>query len=106
MMHLARSLWRNVDGAIAPTVALSLTALIAGGGVAFDYAHLAALDSEVQDAADQAALAAASQLDGQTGACARAAAAAAAMLNNRALFANGSANTNISVPQESTCDAT
>ena len=104
MMHLARSLWRNVDGAIAPTVALSLTALIAASGVAFDYAHLAALDSEVQGAADQAALAAASQLDGQTGACARASAAAAAMLNNKALFANGSATTTISVPQVSSCD--
>ena len=33
------------DGAVAPTVALALTALIAVGGMAFDYAHMAALDT-------------------------------------------------------------
>ena len=48
-----------------------MVALIAAGGIAFDYARLAAMDTELQDAADQAALAAASQLDRQTGACAR-----------------------------------
>jgi Flp pilus assembly protein TadG len=56
-------------------VALSLTALIAAGGIAFDYAHLAAMDTELQQAADQAALAAATQLDRADGAQARAAAA-------------------------------
>jgi Flp pilus assembly protein TadG len=63
MMRLARSLWRNVDGAIAPLTGLALFALIASGGVAFDYARLAAMDTELQQAADQAALAAATQLD-------------------------------------------
>src|SRR5690348_2366190 len=63
MMRWARSLWRNADGAIAPLVALSLTALIAVGGIAFDYARLAGMDTELQQAADQAALAAATQLD-------------------------------------------
>ncbi len=33
MRRSARTLWRNADGAVAPTVALSLTALIAAGGV-------------------------------------------------------------------------
>ena len=42
---------------------LSLFALIGAGGIAFDYARLAALDTELQKAADQAALAAATQLD-------------------------------------------
>ena len=51
------------SAAIAPTFALSLFALIAVGGIAFDYARLAAMDTELQNAADQAALAAASQLD-------------------------------------------
>ena len=63
MMRLARSLWRNTDGAVAPLVALSLVGLIAAGGIAFDYARLAAMDTELQQAADQAALAAATQLD-------------------------------------------
>lgn len=63
MMRLARSLWRNTDGAVAPLVALSLIGLIAAGGIAFDYSRLAAMDTELQQAADQAALAAATQLD-------------------------------------------
>jgi len=63
-------------------------ALIAAGGIAFDYARVASMDSELQNAADQAALAAASQLDGQSGACLRAAAAANALLANNTLMAN------------------
>lgn len=54
------------------TVALSLTALIGVGGIAFDYARLAGLHTELQQAADQAALAAASQLDRQSDAITRA----------------------------------
>jgi hypothetical protein len=42
---------------VAPTVALSLFALLGAGGLAFDYARLASLDTELQNAADQAALA-------------------------------------------------
>ena len=51
------------SAAVAPIVALSLFALIGTGGIAFDYARLASLDTEMQQAADQAALAAATQLD-------------------------------------------
>ena len=59
-MKLAES-WHRSDNsaAVAPTVALSLFALIGAGGIAFDYARLASLDTELQNAADQAALAAA-----------------------------------------------
>lgn len=81
-------LFRSTRGAVAPTVALSLFGLIAAGGIAFDYARLATLDTELQSAADQAALAAAGQLDGQDGACARAAAAASALLVNNSYLAN------------------
>ena len=63
---------RHKRGAVAPTVAMALFALIGAGGVAFDYARLASLDTELQQAADQAALAAATQLDRSTGARARA----------------------------------
>jgi Flp pilus assembly protein TadG len=83
----------DANGAVAPTVALSLFGLIAVGGIAFDYARLSAMDTELQDAADQAALAAASQLDKQTGACARAAAAASNLLANNTLFAQPSSTT-------------
>ena len=89
MKRSGRSLWRNADGAVAPMVALSLTALIAAGGIAFDYARVASMDTELQDAADQAALAAASQLDHQPNACARAAAAASTLLTNKTVFASG-----------------
>ena len=106
MWGRALELWRNEEGAVAPTVALSLVGLIAAGGIAFDYAHLEALHTEVQSAADQAALAAATQLDGNSGACARAAAAAVHMLQNRALFDNASTNRLVSVTEESACDGT
>src|SRR5438445_10235397 len=98
MRRLGQGLWRNADGAVAPTVALSLTALIAVGGIAFDYARLASMDTELQGAADQAALAAAGQLDSQSGACARAAAAASSLLVNKTYFANDGAGTSVAVP--------
>jgi hypothetical protein len=60
------------SAAVAPIVALSLFALIGAGGVAFDYARIATLDTELQQAADQAALAAATQLDRADGARERA----------------------------------
>ena len=94
------------SGAVAPTLALSLTMLIVAGGVAFDYARIASLDTEMQNAADQATLAAASQLDGKSGACARAAAVARNMLVNRTLMANDGQATPIIVADEPGCDAT
>ena len=78
------------SGAVAATVGLSLFALIAVGGIAFDYSRLATLDTEMQNAADQAALAAATQLDQQPSAIARATAAAQALLANQTLQANDS----------------
>ena len=79
MRECASRLIADRGGAVAATVALSLFALIAIGGVAFDYARMASLDTELQNAADQAALAGVTQLDGQAGACLRAATAANAM---------------------------
>lgn len=63
MFRHLRNLWKRSDGAVAPTVALSMVGLVAAGGIAFDYAHLVSLDTEMQQAADMAALAAATQLD-------------------------------------------
>src|SRR5215208_5338211 len=82
------NLLRNTDGAVAPTVALSLMGLIAAGGIAFDYSRLAAMDTELQNAADQAALAAATQLDGEAGAANRAIAAAQSLVLNQTRLAN------------------
>ena len=97
-MRWARKLWHDHRAAVAPTVALSLFALIGAGGLAFDYAHMAALDTELQNAADQAALAAATQLDGQAGAIARATAAANSLLTNQTLLANDGLASGITIP--------
>ena len=67
-----QSLIRDDRGAVAVTYALSLTALVAIAGLGFDYARLVTMDSELQNGADQAALAGATQLDGKSGTCARA----------------------------------
>ena len=88
MTRFVRRLWKDADGAIAPMVALSLFALIAVGGIAFDYARLAAMDTELQQAADQAALAAATQLDRTDGAEDRASAVIQDSDDNKRLAAN------------------
>jgi Flp pilus assembly protein TadG len=100
MRRVVQKLCRSERGAVAPTIALSLTALIAVGGLAFDYARLANLDTELQDAADQAALAAASQLDQKSGSIERATAAAQSLLTNRTLMANDSnvSGTAVTIP--------
>lgn len=105
--RLLNSLVSSENAAVAPVVALSLFGLIAVGGIAFDYSRMATLDSELQAAADQAALAAASQLDGKTGTCSRAANAAVNLVANNTLFANetGAARA-ITLDLETTCDAT
>ena len=91
------------SAAVAPTVALSLFALVGAAGIAFDYARMATLDTELQNAADQAALAAASQLDGEGQACARAVAAARDLLVNQAVLANDGQGLKVDVPNSAVC---
>ena len=99
-----RDLLKDDTGAVAATYAMSLTALLVIAGVGFDYGRLAAMDSELQNGADQAALAGATQLDGASGACSRASARAVDLVTNTTVVAT-SANT-ITVSAESACDAT
>ena len=106
MQEPASRLIADRGGAVAPTIALSLFALIAMGGVAFDYARMASMDTELQNAADQAALAAASQLDGETNACSRAAAAASTMITNLTFMSNDSGSNAVVIANEPGCDAT
>ncbi len=89
--------------AVAPTVALSLFALVGAAGLAFDYARMATLDTELQNAADQAALAAASQLDGESQACERAVAAARELLVNQTVLANDGQSVKVDVPDSAVC---
>jgi len=106
MLVRRKKLMRSTSGAVAPTVALSLFALVAAGGVAFDYARMAGLDTELQSAADQAALAAATQLDGQANACSRAASAASALIRNDTRFANDGSGFAVAIQNETACDRT
>jgi Flp pilus assembly protein TadG len=106
-----RQLWKRTDGAVAPTVALSLVGLIAAGGLAFDYARLAAMDTELQQAADQAALAAATQLDRTEGSQDRAEAAiqdgtaANRLAANLTRFSNDEAGAGVEIVGISFCSA-
>jgi Flp pilus assembly protein TadG len=80
--------WKSEKGAVAATYALALTGLIMIGGVAFDYSRMATMDSELQSAADQAALAAASQLDRTPNAINRAVAQASNLVRNQTYMSN------------------
>ena len=100
------NLWVCKGGAVAPIVGLSLFGLVAAAGIAFDYARMVTLDTELQNAADQAALAAATQLDDGNDACVRASAAAVTLVSNLTIFANDGGSTSVTVPSEPFCDAT
>ena len=106
MSESGKGFWLNESGATAALYALALPALVAVAGVGFDYARLAGMDSELQNAADQAALAGATQLDGKSGACSRAASAASGLVTNSTLLANDGGGLAVSVTNEATCDAT
>jgi Flp pilus assembly protein TadG len=111
LLRLVVDLCGSRQGAVAPTLALSLFGLIAAGGIAFDYARLAAMDTELQQAADQAALAAATQLDHADTARARAAIAIQAadsddrLAANLTRFANDSEGTSIEIANITFCSA-
>lgn len=98
MMRRVGHFWRHEEGAVAPTLALSLFGLIAVSGIAFDYARMASLDTELQNAADQAALAAAGQLDQGTDSRQRATAAAQDLVENITVFANDGGGIDLDVP--------
>jgi Flp pilus assembly protein TadG len=72
MPHILGQYSRDESGAVAALYALALFGLVAMAGVGWDYGRMMAMDSELQNAADQAALAAATQLDGRANAITRA----------------------------------
>ncbi|WEK42510.1 MAG: pilus assembly protein TadG-related protein [Candidatus Sphingomonas colombiensis] len=98
MRRAAFRIGKSESGSVAPIVAIALFAVVGGAGIAFDYARLAALDTELQNAADHAALAAAAQLDGKSGAQTRATSSAQNLITNLALFANDGTNRTVTVP--------
>ncbi|WP_095013112.1 TadE/TadG family type IV pilus assembly protein [Tsuneonella mangrovi] len=76
------------SGAISTLYAIAILPLVVMAGVAFDYGRMMGLDTELQNAADQAALAAATQLDGSSSAITNSQIAAANAVNNQTRFAN------------------
>lgn len=98
MLRFLGSLKRDESAAVAATVAMSLFGLIAVGGVAFDYARMASLDTELQNAADQAALAGVTQLDGSAGARTRATAAAQTLVANITRLSNDGGTSAVAIP--------
>ena len=103
-VNTVKRFFGDESGAVAATYALALIPLVAFAGVAMDYARVMGMDSELQNGADQAALAAASQLDGRAGACERAANAASGMLQNLVVLSSDSQF--VTVTAETACDAT
>ena len=66
------SLWKDRGGSVAIYTAVVGTMMIAMSALAVDYGRLTVLRTQMQNAADAAALAGAAQLDGRTDAMARA----------------------------------
>lgn len=91
---------RDESAAVASTFAIAMFALVGIAGVAWDWTRMTALDSELQNAADQAALAAATQLDGKESAIDRATAAASGLVANVTLMANDGEGTALTVAED------
>lgn len=72
MRRSIRRFVKDQNAAIAPLYAMGIGVFVVMSAVGFDYGRLMALDTELQNAADQAALAAATQLDGGDDAMTRA----------------------------------
>ena len=89
MFRRARGFIRGDRGAVAPLVAIAIIAIVGMGALAWDVSRAFALRAELDAAVDAAALAGASQLDGNAGAIDRAIAAAkGAIVQNAQRLAN------------------
>lgn len=97
MLHGLRHFCRDSSAAVASTYALAMFVLVGMAGVAWDWTRMTALDSELQNAADQAALAAATQLDGTAGSIDRATQAASGLVENNSGMANDNGGTLLTV---------
>jgi Putative Flp pilus-assembly TadE/G-like len=85
------SIWQDERGAIAALAALALAALMGIAALSIDLGRAFVLESELQQAADAAAIACASQLDGQPGEQVRARDAARTLITNQQTFGAGGA---------------
>ena len=92
MSRLPRSLARNVRGSVAVYVAIVAPVLLGIGALSVDLGRLMTVNTELQSAADAAALAGAHELNRLTGARDRARATAADAVANLLTFATGGAD--------------
>lgn len=84
-----RSFAKSDEGTIAVLMGVSLVAFIALGGLVFDIGRYSAAHTDLQSYADQVALAAAAELDGQGDAFDRANRAAAVLIEHSVSFTQG-----------------
>lgn len=97
------SFLKDQRGAVAATYALALLPLVAIAGLAFDYTRVAGMETELQNAADQAALAGATQLDRTSGSMARAIAAIqGGLVSNSTAFANDGSGRTVNITDGTT----
>lgn len=98
-----RNFFSDDRGAVAATYALALVPILAILGLGFDYARVAGMDTELQNAADQAALAAATQLDGSNGSMQRAINAATGnLVANSTILSNDGTGQTIAISDTDT----
>ena len=95
---LDKGFWGDQSGAVAATYALAIIPLVAIIGLAFDYARVVGMDSELQAAADQAALAGATQLTRSAGSMELAIAAIqGGLVTNSTLLSNDGAGGTVAI---------
>lgn len=93
-----RRFLKDQNGAVAATYALALFGLLGITGLAFDYARMVSMDTELQNAADQAALAGATQLTLRSGSMQAAIAAIqGGLVSNSTLISNDGSGRTINV---------
>src|SRR5262245_49005979 len=89
LTRAARSLHGDRRGGVAIYSALMVTAVIGAGAVAVDVGRLVVLQTQMQNAADAAALSAVTQLDGLSGARSRATTMAQTTVQNASGLSSG-----------------
>ncbi len=101
-LHYLKSLARDTSGTVAIYLAIIMPMMFGVGALTMDLGRLMTLNTELQHAADAAALAGARELDRFPGAMAKASTAAAGAVQNLQTFANDGGGTQVLI-DASTC---
>jgi Flp pilus assembly protein TadG len=87
--------WRDTEGAVLPLATIMLVVFVGGGLLAIDASRYMDLQTQLQKAADAAALAAAAELDRKPTAISRANLAVQNLVSNRQVFGEGVPNVQV-----------